>query len=104
MNEISTTVAFWIFDAWKRLGPQLQTGYRTSSGTAIGDVVRIIRTDPAGATLSMQAVARTIGQNIEWERSFAESRFSFDVSSEGAATMTIEFSNGNKMLIAEVPE
>jgi len=104
MNEISATVAFWILDAWLRLGSHLQTGYRNPAGGALGDVVRIIRTDPAGAMLSMQAVERTIGQNIECEKSFADSKFFFEMSSEGAATLIIEFSNGNKMMIAEVPE
>lgn len=104
MNEISATVAFWIFDAWRRLGSHLQTAYRNPSGGASGDSVRIIRTDPAGAMLSMEAVGRTIGQNREWEMSLADAKFSFDPSLETACTLTIEFPNGNKMLLAEVLE
>jgi hypothetical protein len=53
----------------------------------------------------MEAVGRTIGQNREWDMSLTDSKFSFDVSSGTvAATLTIEFPNGNKMLLAEMPE
>jgi hypothetical protein len=104
MNEISPTSALWILAAWRRLGSQLQTGYRNPSGGASGDSVRIIRTDPAGAMFSMEAVGRTIGQNREWDMSLEGSKFSFDTSAEGAATLTIEFLNGNKMLLAEMSE
>ena len=105
MNEISATVAFWILDAWRRLGSQLQTGYRNSGGAALGDSVRVTRIDSCGATFSMEAVGRTIGQNREWDMSLTDSKFSFDVSSGTvAATLTIEFPNGNKMLLAEMPE
>ena len=101
MNEISQAVAFWILDAWRRLGSQLQTGYLNSAGCAEGDSVQITRVETTGAKFSMETIGRTMGQNKEWTISLAGSGFSFDPDSEGGCALTVEFSNGNTMLLTE---
>jgi hypothetical protein len=82
MNEISKTLAFWIFEAWRRLDSQLQTAHLNPAGCASGSSGWIRRTDETGGRVSMESSDRPMGQNKEWTIALNGAKFSFTPSSE----------------------
>jgi len=98
MNEISQTVAFWILEAWRRLGSQLHTAHLNPAGRAEGSSGCITRTDEPGGRVSMQSSDRPMGQNKEWTISLAGSRFFFEPGSDDRGLLRVELSNGNGIL------
>jgi hypothetical protein len=109
MNEISSGVAFWIFDNWRRVNAQLQASFFSGSESA-GSPAVIWRTSPNENKVSFVIVEA--GQKKEWKVSFEHCKFSFGVASECAvfpefaegkwvSYMAIEFPNGKRVLLAE---
>jgi hypothetical protein len=109
MNEISSGVAFWIFDIWRQINAQLQASFFSGSESA-GSPAVIWRTSPMESKVSF--VIFEAEQKKEWRVSFENCQFSFGVASESAvfpefaegkwvSYMAIEFPNGKRVLLAE---
>jgi hypothetical protein len=110
MNDISSNVAFWILDAWRKMDSQLHLS--ATKGPIIQDSpVSIIRVDPNASIISM-VIVDLAGQNREWTISVEGSSFSFGTAFdatpfpefvEGAwrSFLTISFSDGRTLAFAE---
>ena len=81
MNEISSSVAFWILDTWRRMEAQLQVDALDGRRVTQGSPAVILRTSPNEESVSMVAVDNK-GQNLEWTVSLKKCKFGFGVASE----------------------
>ena len=81
MNEISSSVAFWILDAWRQMEAQLQVDALDGKHVTGGSPAVILRTVPKDESVSMVAVDNK-GQNIEWTVSLKDCKFGFGLASE----------------------
>lgn len=103
MKEISRSVAFWIFDMWRKTAAQLQVDTIDPKSPSQGSPAVISRTLPNAAKVSMLAVTRD-GQNVEWSIDMGNCRFFFGVTEECAPFP--EFAEGKwvSFLSAQFPE
>jgi len=90
MNEISPSVAFWIFDAWREMNSQLHLS-AIKEGVKQGSPVSTVRTDPNASIISV-VIVDTAGQKREWIIPVSEAVLSFGVVPE--ATPFPEFAEG----------
>ena len=111
MNEISSGMAFWIFEIWRRMSTQLQLSYFGEWSDSIGSPAVIWHTSPISSKVSF-VILDTAGQKREWKLSFGDCKFSFGVASECAvfpefaegkwvSYLSVELPNGKRILAAE---
>ena len=113
MKEISSGVAFWILDAWRRIPSQLQLssfGENLISGSRT--VVRSVK-----PSLSMVSLVKEVaaGQNGEWNLSLGDCKFWFGVPEESSpleiaaggkwlSFLVIELPVGKRLVLGEIAE
>jgi hypothetical protein len=103
MNEISSGVAFWILDVWRKMAAQLQVNAFEGRGEKlVGSSAVILRTSPNNESLSIVAVTSS-GQNAEWTIPLKDCKFGFGVAGESPAP---EFIEGRfvSCLVVDMPE
>jgi|ERR1035437_89594 hypothetical protein len=91
MNDISTNVAFWVLETWRKMAAQLQLN--TFKGTeAHRSPAVIVHTNPKSPIISLVSVD-IAGQNKEWAISLEGARFMFGVVPD--TTPFPEFTEGS---------
>jgi len=90
MNDISTNVAFWVLEVWRKMNSQLQVSAFKGT-TAQGSPGSILSTDPNSSIISL-VIVDLAGQNREWTISLEGARFMFGVVPD--ATPFPEFAEG----------
>jgi hypothetical protein len=110
MNEISSGIAFWIFDAWRRMSAQVQV--ETTKGIKSGGSPGAIwRTSPNPFKISV-VMLDTQGQKNEWVVPLEGCKFSFGVPLESApfpeyaegiwlSYLVVDFPDGAQTVFAE---
>jgi hypothetical protein len=79
MNEISSGVAFWILEAWRKMDAQLH--FVSLNTTPSSSPAKVWRTSPSDSSVWMVRLLKD-GQNKECSLSLAEAKFSFGVEEE----------------------
>jgi hypothetical protein len=101
MTDISSGVAFWIFDAWRKVEAQLQVVSINGALRASTPAV-IWHTFPIASKISM-VILLDDGQKREWELPLADAKFSF--GTVGECAVFPEFAEGKwvSFLVADLP-
>jgi hypothetical protein len=101
MNEISSRVAFWILEAWRKMDAQLH--FVSLNTTPSGSPAKVWRTSPSDSSVWMVRLLKD-GQNKECRLSLADAKFSFGV--EGELTTFHELTEGVfvSVLSADLPD
>jgi hypothetical protein len=81
MKEISSGVAFWILEAWRKMDAQLHLISLNTQPS--NSPAKVWRTSPSDSSVWM-VILLDNGQNKEWRLSLADAKFSFGVESECA--------------------
>jgi len=103
MNEISSAVTFWIFDAWRRMASQLHVR-GTKSGKSLASEAGMLWSDPKDSKISLELVDER-GQKVEWRVPLADARFSFGtLATNNAAAFGLDDAIWLAFLLAEFPD
>ena len=104
MQEISSEVAFWIFDAWQRMASHLQVK-GTRSGSSLASEAGMRWTDPKDSKIALELVDDK-GQKHEWRVPLADAKFSFGTRLGLATPAFPDFGGGIWLafLLAEFPD
>jgi hypothetical protein len=100
MNEISSGVAFWILEAWRKMDAQLHLvslNTQPSSSPA-----KVWRTCPSDSSVWMVRLLND-GQKKECRLSLADAKFSFGVESECAPFHELTEGVFISVLFADLP-
>ena len=81
MNEISSGVAFWILEAWRKMDAQLH--FVSLNTTPSSSPAKVWRTSPSDSSVWMVRLLKD-GQKKECRLSLGDAKFSFGVESECA--------------------
>jgi hypothetical protein len=102
MQEISSGVAFWILDVWRRMSAQLQLVATDGTDTE-STPASIWWTSPIDSIIFVVNMGAA-GQNKEWRIPAKGSKFSFGVPHESA--LSREFTKGIwlSQLLIELPD
>lgn len=110
MTSISSGIAFWIFDAWRKTKSQLQVDTIVIKDSR-GSPAVIWKVSPKDSIISLVALDDK-GQNLEWRLSLADAHFSFGVIPEvtpfpefmegiWVSQLLAQFPSGNALLFGE---
>jgi len=80
MNEISSGVAFWILEAWRKMDAQLHL-ISLNTTPSSSPAAKVWRTAPSDSSVWMVMLPDN-GQNQAWMISLAGAKFSFGVEEE----------------------
>jgi hypothetical protein len=79
MNEISSRVAFWILEAWRKMDAQLH--FVSLNTTPSNSPAKVWRTAPSDSSIWLVRLLDD-GQKMECRLSLADAKFSFGVEEE----------------------
>ncbi len=102
MNEISSGVAFWILDAWRKMNAQLQVAVFPGESLMRGSAAVVSKIVSSEVVSIRRVDAR--GQNTVWTPSFAGCRFSFAVPSEASSLAELAGGKWVSYLVVVCPD
>jgi hypothetical protein len=111
MNEISSGLAFWIFDAWRKMTAQLKVVGGVVPARSRESAVVIQRVSPNTFIIALD-ISDTLGEKKGWDVFLGNARFSFGVVPEASSFpelrdgswvsfLQVQFSNGDGLLFGE---
>jgi hypothetical protein len=102
MHEISSEVAFWILNAWRRMAAQLQVrGTKGNESKMLP--AGILWCDPQLSKVRL-VILDDLGQKEEWPLSLSGATFTFGVPKESASFPELAGNAWHGYLLAELPD